>query len=814
MKKISYYTIKVLKIVFLFVVLIYLVAYIYISVNQKKIIAQVTQEISEKIDGEVSIKNVDISFIRSFPRIAVHAENVSIKDSLYGIHKHSFLEAKDLYVNLNVFKLIRKLPALSGVRMISGSVFLYTDTSGYSNTYLLRGKKDPAGGPKKTTGNISLNNILLQDVRFTLQDEKREKFHDFKIKEVKVAIDDVGENVVLKVKADMRVNSLAFNLAKGTFLKAAGFNGNFKIMYGKVSQVLSFDKIKVSLSQQPFTLSGTFDLGQKNPGFTLKVSTENAVYDNVKKLLPRRIDSSLSMVSIDKPVNAIATLYGPLRGGEPFIQVEWKVKDAALLTPFMDFEHASFTGNYKNEVVAGLPRKDPNSVINVNDFKAEWKGLKINSGKIQILDLQKPQLSCDMQSAFPLTDLNELLQSGSLELTAGNAEVYLTYKGPIERNNNTNSFLNGNIKFKDGKIVYVPRNVTMTEVNGLLSFKNSNVNIENIHCKVLGNDVTMNGIANNVLSLMSSEPNKVVIDYNIYSPVLNLAPFTFLLQSRNRTVAKGKSKFIKAASQIDELLEKSRINVDLKADRLLYQKLSAANVKANITVLQDRYLLNNVSMNLADGSMGINGQLVNLQNGRHQAAIHTDIQNVNVEKLFFAFDNFGQDGITDKNLEGKFTANADVQIDISTEGKVLPSSSKGSIDFSLKKGALNNFEPLKKIQKSIFKKRDFENISFAELKNTLSINRGDITINRMEIQSSVFSFFVEGIFSPKGGNTDISVQVPLSNLKKRKEDYVPQNIGVDKKAGTSIFLRGQPGKDGLIDFKLDLFKRYKKENSK
>ena len=784
MKNFGRYTIKVLKIVFLFVLLIYLVAYIYISVNQKKIIAQVTQEISEKIDGKVTIKTADISFFKSFPRIAVHAENISITDSLYPVHKHIFLEAKDLYVNLNVFKLIRKLPALSGIRMISGSVFMYTDSSGYSNTYLLKGKKDPAGGPKKTTGNISLNNILLQDVHFTLQDNKREKFHDFKIKEIKVAIDDVAENIVLKVKANMRVNSLAFNTARGTFLKGADFNGTFKLLYGKQSQVLSFDKIKISLAQQPFTLSGTFDLGDKNPAFTLKVLTENASYQNVKKLLPKRIDSSLSIVSVDKPINAVATLYGPLRGGEPFIQVEWKVKNAALLTPFMDFENASFTGNYKNEVVAGLPRKDPNSIININDFTAEWKGLKINSGKIEILDLLTPQLSCDLQSAFPLTDLNELLQSGSLEMTAGTANVLLTYKGPIERNNNTNSFLNGNIKFNNGKILYVPRNVTM------------------------------NGVANNVLSLISSEPNKVNIDYNIYSPTLNLAPFKFLLQSRNKTVAKGKSKFIKAASQIDELLEKSRINVDLKAGRLLYEKLTASDVQANITVLQDRYLLNNVSMNLADGSMGINGQLVNLQNGRHQAALHTGIQNVNVEKLFYAFNNFGQDGITDKNLEGKLTANADVQIDISTEGKVLPASSKGIIDFSLKNGALNNFEPLKKIQNFVFKKRDFENISFAELKNKLSINKGEITINRMEIQSSVFSFFVEGLFNPRGGNTDISVQVPLSNLKKRKEDYVPANIGVDKKAGSSIFLRGQPGKDGNIAFKLDLFKRYKKENEK
>ena len=61
------------------------------------------------------------------------------------------------------------------------------------------------------------------------------------------------------------------------------------------------------------------------------------------------------------------------------------------------------------------------------------------------------------------------------------------------------------------------------------------------------------------------------------------------------------------------------------------------------------------------------------------------------------------------------------------------------------------------------------------------------------------------------GNTDLSIQVPLNNLKKRDEDYNPENIGTDKKGGRSIFLRGRPGSDGNVNFKLDLFNKYKTE---
>src|SRR6185295_17216681 len=99
------------------------------------------------------------------------------------------------------------------------------------------------------------------------------------------------------------------------------------------------------------------------------------------------------------------------------------------------------------------------------------------------------------------------------------------------------------------------------------------------------------------------------------------------------------------------------------------------------------------------------------------------------------------------------------------------------------------------MQNILFKNRDFDNIRFAELKDRLEIKNQEVKINRMEIQSSVMSMFVEGIFSNKG-STDISIQVPLSNIHKRDADFNPHNIGTEKRGGSSLYFRGRPGPDG------------------
>jgi hypothetical protein len=292
---------------------------------------------------------------------------------------------------------------------------------------------------------------------------------------------------------------------------------------------------------------------------------------------------------------------------------------------------------------------------------------------------------------------------------------------------------------------------------------------------------------------------------------MNLGSFLYLFKSRESDSRKPekKSALQNMADKIDDFIERGRLQVKLDAGKLIYKNFEAKNALADITLLNDRYVINNVSMDHSGGHIALKGSLLN-QTKNHQANLQVNMDNVNVSKVFADFNNFGQDGLTAQSIEGKLSANINASMELDTEGHVIPSTVVSQVDFYLADGALNNYEPIKKLQKFIFKKRNFDNIRFAPLKSRLDISNQEIKINRMEIQSTVMSLFVEGIYNQKG-TTDLSIQVPLSNLKKRDEDYNPENIGVHKKVGGSIFLRGKPGEDGNIKFKLDLFNKYDKE---
>ena len=431
---------------------------------------------------------------------------------------------------------------------------------------------------------------------------------------------------------------------------------------------------------------------------------------------------------------------------------------------------------------------------------------------MDVLNLEKPLLTCDLNSQFPLTSLAEIVGYNTLDLRAGEAAVNITYKGPIAKNNQTNSFVNGTITIKNGNMLYVTKNIELKNVFGRIAFRNSDVLVENLQCVVLNNKLVMQGEAKNLLTLINTEPTMARIVWNVYSPYLNLNNFTSLLKSKKQTtvVAKKSPKLNTVSRKLDQVLQQGSLSVNVKADKLLYKKFMATNVNANLALLEQSYTLNNVSMDNSGGHVNLSGSLITEKNNYHQAKLNVVMTNVDVRKTFDTFDNFNQDGITSQNLEGNLSAKINASLAINDEGKLYPNTVVSTVDFSLKNGALNNFEPLKKIQSIIFKNRDFENIKFAELKDHLDINSDQVKISRMEIQSSVISMFVEGVYGMKGG-TDLSIQVPLNNLKKRKSDYNPENIGTENKGGPSIHLRGQSGSDGKVKFKLDLFNKFKKE---
>ncbi|HEY2726179.1 MAG TPA: hypothetical protein VGI61_03325, partial [Parafilimonas sp.] len=85
------------------------------------------------------------------------------------------------------------------------------------------------------------------------------------------------------------------------------------------------------------------------------------------------------------------------------------------------------------------------------------------------------------------------------------------------------------------------------------------------------------------------------------------------------------------------------------------------------------------------------------------------------------------------------------------------------------------------------------------------IQNGDLYIQRMPIQSSALTMYIEGIYS-FADRTDISIQVPLSTLVSKPDDFKKIDPAKADRPGPSIYLRAKD-KGGQVKIGLDVLRK-------
>ena len=789
--------------------LIYVGIYLYVSLHKKELINQVRTLLKEHIKSDVAIGNIGLDFFTHFPLMAVQLSSVSIRDTLYAEHHTPFLEAREVYLRINIVRLATKKNPLTGLRIENGSLNIFTDTAGRSNRYLFSAKKDSSStGRMSETG---INNIELENVGISMINQRLQKLIDLEVKSFNCDIRYDSNQAILHIRNRIFIHQLGFNLAKGSYLREKTLEGNYTLRFMETQKILAFKNILLHVQGHPFRFDGQFHFAKPSP-YSFTVSTPAIDLSFAASLLTPRIAHSLGRFTVSKSVKASATITGSFQPGEPLVQVGFTATHNDVQTPLAHFVNSSFSGTYTNELAPGLPRTDENSAIQINGFKGNMEGIDLQSDSIRFNNLIQPLVICDLRSDFELATLNNLLGSHSFQLKSGRGKLDIHYKGPLTDTTNVTPDVHGVLLMERGRLLYRPRGINMNDCTGVVSFEGADASVQNMHCLIADNRITMNGRIAQLLTLMKSEPEKIGLNWTVSSPSLNLESFTDLLQARSRPgeTEKRRGKFASIASQIDRMMDQSTIDLDLRAARLHYRRFAASDFKAIVHLDKDKWTLRKVSCQHAGGMFALNGT-ISPQGRYNLASLQATFNNIDIHRLMYAFDNFGQQGISSDNIQGKLTADATVHMLLKKTDKVIVSDMAGIVNFSLKEGALLNYEPMQNLQ-SYFAKRDMNHIYFAELKDRLTISEGDIDISKMEIQSTAFSIVVQGVYSLRG-RTNITIQVPLSNLKKRNDSYIPVNRGTEAKRGMSIFLRGRPDKDGRIRFRYDPFKKFRKKDS-
>jgi hypothetical protein len=819
LKRVLKISLRVLVILLALLLIAFAGGWIYLKQHKKEVISFIESEAKKGLNGgELHLSDISIGFRHTFPRIGFTIDTLVLRDSLWNQHHHDLISTTRAYATLDFFKLIVGKINVGRVELENPQFYIYTDSTGYTNTSVFKKNSPPK---KDAPKNLDYPIVEVSNGLLIVDKQDGHKYFGFEIPslECQIHANASDKNLQIQTRLNCRIQKMTFNMEKGPYLEGKTVVGDFQFQFNPASKILQFEKILLAVDKQPFVFTGKFYLAEIPTPFLLSWETDNLSFRQASSFLSKNIRDKLEQYDISE---TITHLTGSLDNSEPeyktpLIHLKLHVDNKTVVTPIIVLNKVSFNATFNNEEIRGKGHEDSNTVMHFTAFRGSLDKLDFRCDSIEIHDLIHPRMKMRLVSNFQLENINNLIDENAFAFTKGSGRLNLLYNGSLESSYDSLRMIAGTFSIDSAGLLSVPRNLQFNNGKGSIRFLNKDVLVDNLSLQTGTTDLVMNGKIKSIFYLINQKNDKLQIDWSIRSNKLNLNDFTsYLKQKKTRNLAvKKKSSLAKTVTAFTALLENADFNLNLGATQVIFKKFSASNLVADMALNDNEVNLRKIKLQHAGGSVQLSGLLRN-DPSSNPFSFKAQLQNIDVSKIFYAFNNFGLKSPTDKNIGGTLTADVTLQGGFTDKATLIDDELKGFVKFNLANGQLVDFEPVQKIQETVFKSRNFSDIHFADLHDLLEINGQNILINRMEIHSTVLTMFVEGIYNMKAG-PDLSIQVPLSNLKASK-DSVLQNKGIFSKTGVSARLRAQRGEDGKIKISWDPFnkagKKLKNQNAK
>ncbi|MDX6181244.1 AsmA-like C-terminal region-containing protein [Flavobacterium sp. Fl-77] len=736
---------------------------IYFNQNKTEIVAKINSKINENINGKFHVGDFQYKFLIGFPNFTLALKEVELKDNNWGSHQHTLLKAREIEARLNIWSLLQNEINIKKIYLNDAQIYIYKAENGYSNADIFKpkNKKSPENSEKETT---ILNEITLNHVHFTLDNRLRHKLFDFDISRLESKIAFKNDNWQTDLHLKTSITSLAFNTKLGSFAQQKKLEGTFKVAFLSKKQLINVTTQNLKIGTDRFDIIAFFNVGKNNSLFGININT-HILWRNAANLLSQNINSQLNHFDLKKEIAVNCDIKGDLNSeGDPKIVVHAEIRNNTLSIPDGHITDCSFSGFFTNNFKPKKGFNDANSAIIISRFSGKFKNIPVSVPQVVISNLNKPIATGTAKSNFAIQNLNEMSNDKWIHFSNGHATANLKFHFDIVDLYITKPRFIGNIDVKNVSFLYIPKNVHAENINVQLNFTEKALFIDKITYKHNKNIIFIDGKIDDFLNLYYDAPEKMVVNWNIYAPYIDLKQFLGILASTQKSkVAKKRTNNTTLSEQLRTTIEKCTVAINIKADKITYNKLTATNTKANIRMIDSQLFIKNGSLQTSGGSITFNS-VVTPSGKNYSFSSNAQVNKVAIAVFLRSFNNFGIQSFSPDNIQGKLSSQANIKGFINSKGELITNSMQGKLNFTVHQGALQNFQPIVKIGKFAFPFRDVNNITFSDLSGNLDVHGEQIQVNDLTISSNILNFDIDGIYS-FGRGTNLALTIPLRNSK-------------------------------------------------
>jgi hypothetical protein len=767
--------------VFLLLVLVGLI-FLY----EDKIKAYVIEEVNARLNTTLYIEpqNIDVTFIRSFPRVSVEFNDVAALDAINIKNRDTLFSAEKIALEFSATDIFKGNYSISHISLRDGTVAMWIDKKGRDNFHFLK----PAGNDTSNSNvAFSLEEISLRNVDFQFKDARSKTKYHVHFTDVLLGGNFTEQQFNFSTEADF----IAHEIKLDKTALFAGKKGHLQLEAdcNTESGTYSITSGDLKVGALKLKLSGTVNDQPHQLLLALKAEGEDVDITSALSLLPSSQQEEIKDYESEGDFYFVADINGAYNDSLlPDVKADFGIRKGATITrksSGVTLRNVQLAGKFSN--VKG------EDGLRLTSFQANTEQSSF-SGNFSMAPFNNPLYEAQITGNLQLSELQNFLAIDTVESMTGAATVNLNFNGKPGHSgsltaNDLRAFKSsGKMELKQVAVKFKDGTLHADSVNGKMDFDGNNVAVQEFSGRYGQSDFVLNGNVRNLLGYLFTNEEQLVIEANHASRRINLDE---LLADDPQKSAKAQNSEYKF-----HLPERVRVVLNTAVRDIQFRRFKATSLTSTVTMNEQQLAAEETQFTTMDGA--VMGAL-HIRSGRNDSLLITGnakLSRVDMSQMFYQMENFGQtpgeEAIVDKNIKGKITSDIEFVTVWSNTLNMNEDKLYAFMDVTIDQGQLTDFSPLYSLAKFI-KLDDLRDIKFKTLKNQIEIRNRIITIPKMDILSSAINISMGGTHN-FDNVVDYHFTIDLDELKWKKAKAAKKEnseFGVEENDGghrTRLFL--------------------------
>lgn len=721
---------RFLRITGLSLLVLLLLPFVAVHFFGDAIARQVVTALNERLQTEITVRDYDLSLLRTFPYLAADLRDVTVA----GSDGSRLLTAGRLACRLDLGSVFGR-PRVTGIVVSDGSLNLIIDEDGNPN-YLLTGYT-PVGERPPAAAAFRIDAARLRNLAIRYEDRRLRSAAQLTATDATLGGDFGARRYVLTTDADLDVDYVEQDGFRYLSRQSVRLLGQITIDHEAGTYTLA--PFRAYAGDFSAEVSGSLMPGPEGVATDLTLSSTSGNLEDVFALLPPAYAAPLAELETQGALELTATVQGDWTAvAYPRVEGRLHFGDGRLGSPRLN------VGIRDLELQATFAYLDgPRGGVQtfaVDRLTGTFRGEAFDLG-LRLEDLNDPVVTFRADGALPLETLPAFLPEGPVREGAGRLRLRdVTVSG----------------RYADMRD---PRRMGRVGSSGTVDLDGATLKLPGGTLRVPAGQLELDNNALRVrAATLETEGSRMVLD----GEATNFIPVLFADSLNSRDAAlRFSGTLIADRLDVNELLTLNGpdTEADTVADDRRDRTLSLLDGRFDATAATWRWdalhgeefrgqlFLNRGRMELRGESEAMGGAFRVDAVTRFGADTHTrarvTTRGVDVREFFAQNANFGQDFLTADHLSGRMDARLLLEMDYDSTGAVDYDRLYALAALEITRGELHDFPMLENFAFAL-KAGDLERVRFTRLANYLEISDRTVYLPAMEIRSSAINLTVSG----------------------------------------------------------------------